>query len=50
MEVLILTKGDKELIVKKGTIPLAFAEEFGWEVIESIVDENTILNAYSEIR
>jgi hypothetical protein len=50
MQVLILTKNDIQLIVKIGTIPLAYAQTYGWNVEESIVDENTILNEYSEIR
>jgi hypothetical protein len=50
MKVLILTKGDIQLIVKIGTIPLAFALEYGWEVSESEVADDTILNSYSEIR
>ena len=50
MKVLILTKEDTQLIVGVGTIPLAFAEEYGWEVNESEVDDNTLLNSYSEIR
>jgi hypothetical protein len=49
MEALILTKGDIQLIVTIGTIPLAFAETYGWNVEERIVDENTIFNQYSEI-
>jgi len=50
MEALILKKGDIELIVRIGTIPLAFAEEYGWEITHTTVDENTIFNEYSEIR
>jgi hypothetical protein len=50
MKVLILTKEDTQLIVRIGTIPLAFAEEYGWEVSESEVDDDTVLNNYSEIK
>lgn len=49
MKVLILTKEDRQLIVSMGTIPLAFAEDYGWEVNESEVDDTTILNEYTEI-
>lgn len=50
MEVLILTKGDLQLIVKQGTIPLARAEQYGWEVKQSTVNDDTPLNEYSEIK
>jgi len=50
MKALLLTKGDEQLIVQIGTIPLAFAEEYGWKTYEIDVDDTTILNEYSEIR
>jgi hypothetical protein len=49
MKVLILTKEDRQLIVSIGTIPIAFADKYGWEVNESEVDDTTILNEYIEI-
>jgi flagellar biosynthesis component FlhA len=49
MKVLILTKEDRQLIFRIATIPLAFAEEYGWEVNETEVTDDTELNNYSEI-
>jgi len=50
MEVLKLTKGDIELIFKVATIPYGLGVQYGWTVEQINVEENTILNEYSEIR
>jgi hypothetical protein len=50
MKALLLTKGDEQLIVSIGTIPLTFANDYGWKAYEIEVDDTTILNEYSEIR
>jgi len=50
MKALLLTKGTEQLIVKIGTIPLAFADDYGWTVYEIDVADTTVLNEYSEIR
>jgi len=50
MKVLILTKGNKQLIFKVASIPYALGVEYGWQISQLTVAADTQLNEYSEIR
>ena len=49
MKALILTKGNKQLIFKLASIPHGLGIEYGWQITEAIVDDNTEFNHYSQI-